>query len=143
MENKKEQLTVRAVPWSDHARELLQGAVNVHDTSGGMIGIDDYELGAGVLFEVEQGGDVLGYYVMTACAFQHAIEGCVVWAAAAPGKGALHLTEKILPLIEQQVPPGCSALTIHTRRRGLVKKLARAGFRCDGHIMRKTLKVQS
>ena len=73
-------------------------------------------------------------------AIEHTTPAEVPHLLAAAGRASVDLTKTVLPYIEAQVTPA-DALTIYTRRRGLVRKLERQGYRLDGYVMRKTMQV--
>lgn len=81
-------------------------------------------------------GEKAAYYALQAIDRPGGREVVIV-AAAGTIPGA-DLVRSVIPYIEQQVS-GAKALTVHTRRRGLVAKLAAQGFRVDGFILRKAL----
>lgn len=68
-------------------------------------------------------------------------QGCELFIRVArqlvPG---IDLTERVLPLIERFYGEGCVAVTMRTRRAGLVAKLEKTGYYETAKIMRKKLK---
>lgn len=130
-------MTVQPAVADGEAREALLACIR-HDTSGGLVGVDEL-LRGGQLFEMVHGDDVLMRYVLTVQQHEHGREGIIVAAAgSAPGHD---LTAAGLAAIELQLAE-CDAVACLTRRRGLVKKLAAHGFGIDGFVMRKRLKAR-
>ncbi|MDO9011331.1 MAG: hypothetical protein Q7U78_05925 [Gallionella sp.] len=74
--------------------------------------------------------------------FAYAVKaaGSELWVQAAGGSGAVDLSAFGLAVIEQQAAAaGLGSVGFQTRRRGLVRKAARAGYQVDGYIMRKII----
>lgn len=131
-------MRISQVEWSDEAREALARAA-AHDTTGGFETLADMEQ-AGALFEVTCDGEPVLHYVLSVNHHPHGTEGVIL--AAAGHKPGQDLTATVLPMIENQFLK-CRAVMLQTRRRGLMKKLVKQGYRIDGYIMRKTLNVES
>lgn len=106
------------------------------DTSGGLTTVED-QLRFSECYEVrDTGGGLVGYYALQVNRHSGGNEVVVV-AAAGAALGA-DLVASLIPYIEKQAK-GAQALTVHTKRRGLLAKLAALGFQCDGFILRKAL----
>lgn len=106
------------------------------DTTGGLCGAADQLRGAQCFAVLDGEGREVGNYAVTVNAYAHGDEVVVIAAAGAiPGAD---LVASLVPYIEQQAA-GAKALTVHTRRRGLLVKLGALGFRCEGYILRKAL----
>lgn len=127
---------VRPGVLDDAARAAYARAFDARrDTTGGLGGIDSALDGAD-LFEVVVAGQVVGRYALKTMCRANGSEVFIVAAAGSvPG---VDLVASMLPHITQQCQRA-DRLTINTRRRGLVKKLARAGWTLDSYVMRKKL----
>jgi hypothetical protein len=62
----------------------------------------------------------------------------VVWVDALKGGGELDLVDLVDGVITSQAA-GLEAIALQTKRRGLVRKLQRHGYRITGWVMRKEL----
>jgi hypothetical protein len=105
------------------------------DCSGGLASAAD-QLDGAQCFAVFCGGDLVGHYALGVREYEGGPE--VVIVAARGRMPTADLIASLLPTIEQQCQ-GAKALTVHTKRRGLVAKLAGYGFRLDGFILHKRL----
>lgn len=125
-------MILRPTDWTDDAaRALIERAMD-HDTSAGML---RPEQTGGVPFRIEEDdGRLIGAYVLDVNHWPGGREGVVAYAGAVPGRR--DLVAELLPTIERQFLD-CKAVTIHTRRRGLVRKLERQGYAIEGYILRK------
>ncbi|MGQ0750604.1 MAG: hypothetical protein ACT4PS_08725 [Betaproteobacteria bacterium] len=130
-------MNTRPGEFDEEARAAFEAAAHF-DTGGGLVTID--ELAArGVLIEMEEGGEVVCRYLLTVEQHAHGLEAVILAAAGhAPGRD---LTRAGIRDIEARIS-GCASIATYTRRPGLVRKLARGGFRVDGFILRKRLRVQ-
>jgi hypothetical protein len=61
------------------------------------------------------------------------------WISAAGGRGAVDLTQTMLPAIELQVSGAADSLAFLTGRRGLVKKAQALGYEIRGWVLQKDL----
>lgn len=105
------------------------------DTAAGLASAAEQLAGA-QCFAVYAGADLVGHYALGVREYAGGPEVLII---AARGRlKAADLVASLLPTIEQQ-SQGARALTVHTKRRGLVAKLAGHGFRLDGFILRKGL----
>lgn len=104
------------------------------DTSGGLRSVDDLVRG-GQLFEISRDGVVIGRYALRVDGWAHGREGVILAAVGDQGEA---FTERVLPLVERQFID-VQAVTVYTRRMGLVKRLARQGYGVGGFILRKPL----
>lgn len=131
-------LTAAIVPGQldDAARAAYAKAFDARrDTTGGLADMDAC-LGRGQLFDVHFNGRTVARYALQ---FVECDNGTEVFITAAAGDlpGA-DLVATLVPYIARQAAEaGAAALTINTRRRGLVKKLERAGWTLDAYVMRK------
>lgn len=108
------------------------------DTCGGLASAAE-QLSASQCYAVKDsdGGEV-GYYAVQTN--KHKAGDEVVLVAGVGTFQGTDLTLSIVPFVaEQAAQSGAKALTVHTRRRGMVKKLALLGFECEGFILRKRL----
>jgi hypothetical protein len=129
-------LEIVPVEWSPEARERLQEAMRRGDTTGGLRTIEDVCAG-GHVFELHADEGVVGTYVLRE--FQRPLgrEGVVI--AGAGGMAGHWLAKPALLAIEQQFA-GVDAISLETRRLGLVRQLVRLGYGIEGFRMRKHLK---
>lgn len=105
------------------------------DTMGGLVDLADLIQGA-ECFEVVQDGQPVMHYALKSKTHRYGSEVAVVAAV-----GDLHgvdLVGSIMPYICRQ-SAAADAVVLHTKRRGLVKKLAAQGFQIDGFILRKRI----
>lgn len=123
----------------ESARAALQRMERVPkwDTSGGMAGIDEI-IGAGHAFIALDQGVALAVIVVDQVAHEYGRELLVSVALQIDSNG--NLAESLLPEIERVFAPGCDAMTIVTKRAGLVRQLVRLGYAENAKIMRKKLK---
>jgi len=120
------------------ARQAYALAFAKADTSGGLSSLDAC-LADASLFDVVVGGVIVGRYALKAMQRASGTEVFIVAAAgSAPG---VNLVDSIAPYVETQCP-GADCLTVNTRRRGLVKKLAAQGWSLDSYVMRKKINGQ-
>lgn len=106
------------------------------DTSDGLYGVDDF-IGGGIAFEAHDAGGPLGVFVVEQVQHEHGME-LEVRVGRQYG-AACDLTERVLPEVERYFGVGCKSVSIWTRRPGLVRKLAAAGYGQAAVIMRKEL----
>jgi hypothetical protein len=107
------------------------------DTTSGLANMDSC-LGRGQLFDVKVDGKIVARYALQ---FVDCDNGGEVWVTAAAGNlPGVDLVANLAPYIASQAAQaGAKALTINTRRRGLVKKLERDGWTLDAYVMRKKI----
>jgi hypothetical protein len=107
------------------------------DTSGGAEDLD-YLLSLGQCFKIfDESGMVLAAYILK-------INGVELWIALGAGRADIDLTAVGLALIEAQGRE-FDSIGFKTRRRGLVKKAAKHGYRVDAckdgiYTLRKRIK---
>lgn len=106
-----------------------------YDTSGGLVALPDLLEHASV-HEVLEDGDPVAWFAVRGYAHREAHEVELLIAA---GRASVDLSRSVLPFIESCVRPA-DALTIYTRRPGLVRKLLKQGYRVDATVLRKTLR---
>ena len=75
--------------------------------------------------------DAQAVYVIT-------VENGIAWVNAAKGAGPLDWSALLLPIIEAQAK-GCRAVAFQTKRRGLVRRATRQGYKVTGWILNKEL----
>ena len=93
------------------------------DTSGGTLVTAD-EVRGGLFFRVYVDGGPVGFYVL----YLHQADGRTeAVITLAYGRAAFDFCTVALPLVEAQCA-GCAGLAMLTKRRGLVRKLAGAGY---------------
>ncbi|HYC45376.1 MAG TPA: hypothetical protein VED01_07790 [Burkholderiales bacterium] len=134
----KEKLLIAPVELTPEIRAQFAALLGAkYDTGGGLCGVRDLLDGC-ALFEVSRGAELVGHYALKVEQRAHGNEGVIVGAIGADpgGRGRAPLTRHVLPLLEQQFIDA-RAITIYTRRLGLVRELARQGYTCEGFIMRK------
>lgn len=106
------------------------------DTTDGLCTIEEI-IGTGHPLMVSDGGRPVAVVVVQRIDYA---QGCELFIRVAlqlvPG---VDLTERVLPLIEQCYGAGCVAVTMRTRRAGLVAKLEKTGYYETAKIMRKKL----
>lgn len=66
------------------------------------------------------------------------VDNGVAWIAAAKGAGDTDWTATLLPIIEAQAK-GCASVAFQTRRRGLVRRAEKQGYKVAGWILKKEL----
>jgi len=89
------------------------------------------------LFDIVLDGVTVGRYALKAIQRERGIEMYIVAAAgAAPGAD---LIASVLPFVESQCRE-VDCITVNTRRRGLVKKMAAQGWTLDSYTLRKKIK---
>jgi hypothetical protein len=130
--------TVEPGRLDDAARAAYAKAFDVRrDTTGGL-GDMEACLRQGQLFDVKVDGQTIARYALE---FVQCDKGAEVFITAAAGDlPGFDLVATLVPYIAQQAgQAGADAITINTRRRGLVRKLQRAGWSLDAFVMRKKL----
>ena len=106
------------------------------DTTDGLLTIREI-IGQGVPFVVSDAGRDVGVIVLEHIDYQGGRE-LFVRVARQLVQG-VDMTERTLPEIEKRFGAGCVAVTLRTRRAGLVAKLENSGFYETAKIMRKKL----
>lgn len=104
------------------------------DTTGGLQSVDDLVRGA-LLFDLTRAGEPIGHYALAVHDWTYGREGVIV---AAAGQGGEAFSLRALPALESQFLDA-RAIKVHTRRLGLVQRLARQGYQVDGFILRKRI----
>ena len=125
-------MQVRAATWTEQNEAMIRRALATAT-------LDDikFQVANGAqLFEVEDGaGGVLAAFVLRVDRLACRTVGVIVAAGgAAPG---VDLTASIVPHIEKNMFVGVDAVSVHTERAGLVKKLSRQGYRVAEIILEK------
>lgn len=133
-------IEIRPEEWTDqHAAEVRAAFAGKakYDTSGGLM--DPVEgVRGGVFCRVFRDGEPVLWYVLVALTHDHTTEAEI--ALAHGPRGDIDLVAEVLPLIEQQCRH-FDAVTVTTRRKGLIKKLQAAGYGMDAVTLRKRNKV--
>lgn len=128
----KIQVTIQPGALDAEARDafarLLQPGI---DTAGGLQSVDNLLAGA-QLYEWIEGGAIVARHALLVRQHDHGAEGVIV---AAAGASPLPFAQS-LAIMEGQFLD-VRAVTVYTRRRGMVKQLARCGYGIDGFILRK------
>lgn len=106
------------------------------DTSSGLCSIENI-IGRGAAYLVADEGGPLVVIVLQQ--LQHDYGRELVIRVAMQLAACGDLTERVLPEIERRFGAGCQAVTVYTRRAGLVAKLQTAGYHEAAKIMRKKL----
>jgi hypothetical protein len=106
------------------------------DTTDGLSGPDDV-IGGGVAFEVRDAGGPLAVVILCQLQYQQGRVLEIRFARELAAAG--DLTERVLPEIERRYAAGYDAVTIYTRRPGLVRKLEAQGYSQAAVIMRKAM----
>jgi len=102
-------------------------------------GADVAELAAGeAVFELVADGRVVGAFTL---GVQQYSDGRLIRCGAAGGEPGHDLTAAMVEFAEREARGriGARALVCETKRRGLVRRLERQGFRVAGFILRKDL----
>lgn len=102
------------------------------DTTGGTLSAGAL-LSCCVFFVVKVDGLPSGYYALQQVGAE------LVVVAASGGAEGVDLVASVMPAVIRQAE-GLHAVTVHTKRRGLIAKLAAQGFKIEGFILRKALK---
>lgn len=124
------EVTLSAAPWSASAAALLAG----HETPETVEWFKrEVERGRSVLYQVEQGGELLAAIVVRIDAEPEGLEAVI---ASAAGSAGFDLTANILPAIEARFS-GVNSIRIHTSRAGLCRKLTRQGYEQAEIVLRK------
>lgn len=106
------------------------------DTTGGLASLEEVTAGAECFRVLDADGAPVLHYALAEN--PHARGSEVVIVAAAGSMTGVDLVRTVLPYIERQAS-GAAAVCVHTRRRGLVAKMAAQGYQIDGFILRKKL----
>lgn len=115
------QLLARAVPYDTHGA----GAGQVEDMTRGC-----------VLFELVDGGQVVGAFAARSDDYSDGRQLSVTCAGGLPGYDLVGVMDAWMTL-QAVGPAGARVLTCTTRRPGLVKRLKRAGYSVAGYVMKK------
>lgn len=113
------------------ARAWLLRALR-HDTTAGACSQADHEADCAFGLVVDATGTPCGAYSLRQ-------SGQTLWVMQAGGDlGGVDLVREVLPGIEQGArAAGLDQIAITTRRRGLVRKMQRAGYQITGITLRK------
>jgi hypothetical protein len=127
----------RRLMWPE-AMEMLAPMVGnpKWDWSDGLCGIADL-IGGGIVYLAEDAGGPL--MVVAIDQVKHEGGRELVIRAALQLSAAGDATERVLPEIERVFGRGCHAVTVYTKRPGLVRKMEQAGYCPAATIMRKKL----
>lgn len=104
------------------------------DTSDGLYGVDGL-LGGGVAFEVSDEGGPLAVIVVEQVQHENGRE--LEIRVARQIAANTDLTTQVLPEVERFFGVGCASVSVWTRRPGLMRKLAKAGYGQAAVLMRK------
>ena len=123
---------------SDHARQLVERMVQVDKWDwSGLCGVDDVIGGGDAYAALDTDGKPTVAFVVEQVQYEHGRE-LVVRVAHQLVRGR-DLVGEVLPEIERVFGVGCDAVTIYTKRAGLVHKLQGVGYSEAAKIMRKKL----
>lgn len=124
---------------AEEAAPLLAAAVSGRrDTGGGLLSVAELLRGSECFEVIAETGRRVGAYAVQVSSHDNGREAVIV--AAVGNLPGADLTATIVPVLAEQArAAGCRALTIYTRRRGLLAKLRAQGFGLGGYIMRKKL----
>lgn len=121
----------------DAARAAYRRAFDARrDTTGGLGSLESC-LSSASLFDVVVGGVIVGRYALKPIQRTNGVEVFIV--AAAGSLAGVDMVATVAPYVETQCPDA-DCLTVNTRRRGLVKKLAAQGWTLDSYVLRKKIK---
>jgi hypothetical protein len=128
-------MRVRAATWTPQNEEMIARALATAT-------LDDirFQVAHGAqLFEVEDDeGLVVAAFVLRVDRLACRTVGVIV--AAGGAAAGIDLTASIVPHIEKHMFVGCDAISVHTERAGLVKKLSRQGYRVAEIILEKEVR---
>jgi hypothetical protein len=123
---------------ADHARQVVARMVGVEKWDwSGLHGVDDVIGGGAMYAALDAQGRPAMAFVVEQVQHEHGRE-LVIRAALQLMRGR-DLVAEVLPEIERVFGVGCAAVTLTTRRAGLVRKLKSAGYGEAATIMRKKL----
>lgn len=122
----------------DEARQIVARMVGVTKWDwSGLCGADDF-IGGGTMYAtLDPDGTPTAVFVVEHVQHEHGRE-LVIRAAHQIARGR-NLVGEVLPEIERVFGAGCDAVTLYTKRAGLVRKLQSAGYGEAAKIMRKKL----
>lgn len=127
----------RRLSWDEAQTMLAPMVANPKwDWSDGLCGIADL-IGGGLVYLAEDDGGPL--MVVAIDQVEHEGGRELVIRAALQMSAAGDATERVLPEIERVFGRGCHAVTVYTKRAGLVRKMEQAGYDPAATIMRKKL----
>lgn len=106
------------------------------DTSDGLYGVGSF-LGGGIAYEVSDDGGPLALLVVEQVKHENGVE--LEIRVARQLAANTDLTTHVLPEVERYFGAGCVSVSVWTRRPGLVRKLAAAGYGQAAVMMRKGL----
>jgi len=127
----------RRLTWKEACALLAPLVGNAKwDWTDGLLGVRDI-IGDGIVYLAydDQGP------MMVVAVDHHVHEGGreLVIRAALQLASSGDATERVLPEIERVFGGGCSAVTVYTKRLGLVRKMEKAGYSQAATIMRKKI----
>jgi len=125
-------MKIRAATWTPANEALIQQALATATL-------------ADIKFQVEHGAqlfEVVNDREQVAAAFVLRVDRLAcrtigVIVAAAGAEPGIDLTRSVVPYIEQHMFYGCDAISMHTERPGLVRKMAGLGYRVAEIILEK------
>lgn len=131
-------IEIRPEPWTEAHAEEVRRAVAARpdiDTGGGLADPAETMRG-GVFCRVLSDGVPVLFYVLMPNQYARGAEAEIAFAH---GRAGFDLVAEVLPLIEHQCRE-FDAITIETRRKGLIKKLTAAGYEVAAVKLRKRKK---
>jgi hypothetical protein len=123
----------------DHARHLMKSMVGVKkwDTSDGLKSFDELMQGGAAFLAMVDSVPMMVFIIQKIkWAYGRELFVKAAWQLG----GGRDLTRETMPLIIERFGFDCDAVTVVTRRGGLVRKLEKQGFAKAATIMRKMLK---
>lgn len=122
--------------WNEACGYLAPMVGNQKWDWSGMYGVADI-IGGGVAYMASDQGGPLAVIVVEQVDHEHGRELVVRAALQVAPQG--DVVGRVLPEIERVFGAGCDALTVYTKRAGLVRKMQAAGYTEAAKIMRKKL----
>ncbi|NUO87667.1 MAG: hypothetical protein HOQ37_16360 [Cupriavidus sp.] len=127
-------ITVEPQPWTPERIEEVRQAFEGHKswTAPGLVEVTEY-VQQGVFNRITVDAEPVGFYVLFAWKHRGTVEAEISHVHV---RTEFDAVRHILPVIERQCAEA-DALTVTTRRRGLIKKLQQQGYAIEGVILRK------
>lgn len=119
------------------AGPMLEKAL-AYDTGGNHGQLADM-IGGCAVFELMDGAEVVGAFAAQVHQYSDGRQITVTAAGGLPGYDLVGVMDAWLTL-QAAGPVGATALTCTTRRKGLIKRLQRAGYQVAGYVLRKEVK---
>jgi len=131
----------RRLNWEEACSMLAPMVGNFKwDWTNGLYGVEDIIGGGLVYIAFDEAGPLM---VVAVDKVMHLGGRELVIRAALQLAASGDATERVLPEIERVFGTDCNAVTVYTKRAGLVRKMELAGYSPAATIMRKTLNEYS